>query len=145
MDWKKQYRGTDFKYAESIETNRWEVGVDYELPLKEMIKIQASSSGHYQNSYYGLLSFNAVQHTAFAQGYWTKALPRNTLIVGLTYRMTQYNDNTVATENPKSKYTLNAHRVGIFLQDEIQMHKNHLLYRDWERKRRSSFAIGLYW
>ncbi len=127
LDWEKKYRGTDVKYAEVIETQRWEFGFDYEIPMKESLKFQCNASGHYQNSDYGTLSFDAKQHTFFAQSYYTKSLPRNTLIAGITYRLTQYNDNTPATSEINLTSTLNTHRFGIFLQDEIQMHKSHIL------------------
>ena len=52
MNWEKKYRGGEDVYGESIFTNRWETIGSYQLPFKEIVKLQFSANGHYQNSVY---------------------------------------------------------------------------------------------
>lgn len=121
-NWRKEFRGTDSIYGESIYTSRWELFGIYQLPVKETINLQISANGHRQNSYYGTTPYHADQYIAFAQLTWHKAIgQRQNLLVGSALRYTYYNDNTPATaeidavtDQPSVIYL-----PGFFVQDEI--------------------------
>jgi outer membrane receptor for ferrienterochelin and colicins len=122
MQWNTHWRGTDSVYGESIRTNRFELIGAYQLPTDEKIMLQYSFNVHDQNSAYGKTWFLADQKIAFAQLTWDKQLGRHTLLTGLPFRYTYYDDNTVAT--PASTHT---YLPGVFLQDEIKLHPRHTL------------------
>ncbi|MBC8052509.1 MAG: TonB-dependent receptor [Sphingobacteriaceae bacterium] len=121
MGWTKAYRGGDDKYGESIYTNRLELLGAYQLPVKEKMLLSFSYNNHKQNSVYGTTSFMASQHIAFAQLTWDKKIHRHDLLAGIANRYTFYDDNTVGTARRADQIWL----PGIFLQDEIELHKKH--------------------
>jgi len=133
MRWRKEFRGGDSIYGESIFTRRWETFGVYQLPVKERLKFMFSANGHNQNSYYGTKSYNADQYIGFGQLIWEKTLGKHhDLLFGLTYRYTFYDDNTPATaafdtintpKNKPSKISL----PGIFFQNEITINEQHKL------------------
>jgi len=129
MKWNKQWRGTDSIYGESIFTGRYEVIAKYQLPLKERVFYNISFNNHDQNSYYGTVKFNAQQKILFNQLYWEKEFEKQSMLLGLAYRYTWYDDNTLITQtndsvNPKNKPN-NVALPGIFIQDEIKFNCNH--------------------
>lgn len=129
MQWNKQWRGTDSIYGESIFTGRYEVIAKYQLPLKERFFYNISFNNHDQNSYYGTVKFNAQQKILFNQLYWEKEFEKQSMLLGLAYRYTWYDDNTLITQtndsvNPKNKPN-NVALPGIFIQDEIKFNCNH--------------------
>jgi outer membrane receptor for ferrienterochelin and colicins len=128
MQWTKAWRGTDSIYGESIYTKRVEVIGNYDLPVKENIKLQYSYNYHNQNSVYGTVIYNAVQHISFTQLLWNKKLgERNDLLVGVPFRYQYYDDNTPVTASETNSETKNKpdHIIlpGIFVQDEIMLHE----------------------
>lgn len=131
-NWNKSYRGGTDRYAESIYTNRWELLGTYQLPVKEKILFQWSANGHYQNSYYGSMSFQAQQTIGYGQLLWYKTIKKHDLLAGATYRVTAYDDNTVATQD--SMISGGYYNVpsliqlpGLFVQDEITFSNQHKL------------------
>ncbi|MBI3518662.1 MAG: carboxypeptidase-like regulatory domain-containing protein [Bacteroidetes bacterium] len=131
MKWNKNWRGTDSIYGESIFTGRYEVIGKYQLPIKERIFYNVSFNSHDQNSYYGKVKFYAQQKILFNQLYWEKELSKHSLLAGVAYRYTWYDDNTVITQtndtiNPKNKPN-NVSLPGVFIQDEIKFNCNHKL------------------
>lgn len=131
MKWNKHWRGTDSIYGESIFTSRYEIIGKYQLPLKERIFYNVSLNSHDQNSYYGTTKFYAKQQIMFHQLYWEKEIKKQSLLLGIAYRYTRYDDNTVITQtndsvNPKNKPS-NVALPGIFLQDEIKFNIRHKL------------------
>lgn len=121
MAWTKNFRGGDSKYGESIYTNRLELLGAYQLPTKEKMLLSFSYNNHNQNSVYGTTKFIASQHIAFAQLTWDKKIHHHDLLAGIANRYTFYDDNTVGTARRADQIWL----PGIFLQDEIQLHKRH--------------------
>jgi outer membrane receptor for ferrienterochelin and colicins len=125
MQWNESFRGGDSIYGESIYTDRVEVLGNYDLPVKENIKLQYSYNYHHQNSVYGDMIYVATQQIAFAQLLWNKRLgERNDLLVGVPFRFQYYDDNTPGTataelQNQPDKTFL----PGIFIQDEILLHE----------------------
>jgi len=132
MNWKrKQHRGGDEVYAESIYTKRWEAFGTYQLPVREKILFQFSANGHDQNSVYGDEIYIADQKIAFGQMTWFKTLGSHELLTGIAHRYTYYDDNTPATadaldvDKNKPDHT---HLPGLFVQDEIALNgQNKLL------------------
>lgn len=132
MNWNRTFRGGDSIYGESIYTSRWELFGVYQLPVKEKIFFQFSANGHDQNSVYGDTRYIADQKIGFGQLTWHKALRRNDLLVGATYRYTYYDDNTPATMtfdtiNGGKNMPNQIHLPGIFIQDEITLNENNKL------------------
>lgn len=123
-NWKKEFRGGDSIYGESIFTNRAEFIGKYQWPLKERIITQFSYNLHDQDSYYGKTPFMAFQSTAFAQTYWNKLLgrrKRHDLLLGIAYKNLWFDDNTTVTQSADGKTNKpeNSNTTGIFVQDEI--------------------------
>lgn len=131
MNWNKNFRGSDSIYGESIYTNRWEMIGMYQLPVKERIFTQFSYNYHQQNSWYGLTPYMAKQQIFFGQVYWDKQVgKKHNLLLGASYRLTYYDDNTPGTASPDGLKNAPAHTPlpGIFVQDEWQINeKNKLL------------------
>lgn len=129
LQWTPTFRGTDSIYGESIYTNRWELMGTYQLPIKERMLFMFSLNSHFQNSFYGKVPYFATQKISFSQLTWDKRVGlKHDFLLGIAFRYTFYDDNTVATQlfdslgienNPSSTYL-----PGIFVQDEIKVTEN---------------------
>ncbi|MGB1393756.1 MAG: TonB-dependent receptor [Flavobacteriaceae bacterium] len=120
MNWNSDYRGGNQVYGESIYTSRFEVFGKYDL--SENLFLQYSLNNHDQNSVYGTTSYTALQTIGFVQGVYSKTLKNHSLLLGATYRYTNYDDNTPATEK-KEVTSL----PGLFVQDEWKLSDSQLL------------------
>lgn len=120
MQWEPQFRGGDSIYGESIYTQRFEVIGKYQLPTKEKLFINASYSNHHQNSVYGDMPYIATEKIAFGQLLWDKSIKSHEILSGITFRHTDYDDNTPATEQASVSLI-----PGVFVQDEIEMTNKH--------------------
>lgn len=129
--WRPQYRGSELVYGESIFTQRWEALGQYQLPLREMMILQFSANGHYQNSAYGTTIYKALQNIFFAQWLWYKNLKNHQLLTGASLRYTFFDDNTPATEVQFPQGIANrpdeTFLPGIFLQDEVTIDEHNTL------------------
>lgn len=122
MQWNSKFRGSDKVYGESIYTKRYELIGKYDLPVDENIAINFSYTNHDQNSVYGRTIFSGQQNIAFGQLLWDKEVGgKHNVLVGLPFRYTFYDDNTVGTRsedslknNPQKTFL-----PGLFVQDEI--------------------------
>lgn len=130
MQWNKTFRGTDSVYGESINTKRWELIGNYQLPLQNKVFFSFSATGHKQDSYYGTTPYKADQQIAFGQLTWDKQLDGNhTMLVGAALRYNKYDDNSTATIdtltgiNKPEKYAI----PGLFIQDEWKLNTKHQL------------------
>lgn len=130
MRWKKDFRGGDSIYGESIYTRRWELIGNYQLPVREKILLSFSATNHHQNSYYGTIPYMATQRIAFGQAVWDKQAGSNhSLLIGSALRYNYYDDNSTATidtltgSNRPDDYVL----PGIFIQDEWTLNPRHSL------------------
>lgn len=125
LNWDKHFRGGDSIYGENIETNRWEFFGTYFLPTTEKFQLQFSANGHYQNSAYGTLLFNAKQYVAYSQLIWMKDFTRHMFTTGLTYRLNFYDDNTPVTASGDTTSNANQpsiqHLPGVFVQDQLHI------------------------
>jgi outer membrane receptor for ferrienterochelin and colicins len=122
LQWTPQFRGTDSIYGEVIDTRRWEIIGNYQLPTIEKLTLQYSINGHQQRSHYGTTAYDADQTIAFAQLLWDKRLnEKHDLLFGIGQRFTYYDDNTAVTAS--QDFSINKPQrhllTGGFLQDEI--------------------------
>ncbi len=131
MQWTPEFRGTDSIYGESIYTKRFEIFGIYQLPMKEIVKLQFSYSNHDQDSYYGITQYAAIQRIGFAQLLWEKKKNLHQLLGGLSTRYTWYDDNTSATFSSDTLMQSNQPDEffipGIFIQDEFSINENQKL------------------
>jgi outer membrane receptor for ferrienterochelin and colicins len=123
MQWNKTWRGTDSVYGESIYTKRLEAIGNYGIKAgSEKLLLEYSYNFHHQDSYYGYVPYFAKQHSVFAQLRWNKEAGKHSIIAGLPYRFTWYDDNTSVTAKPDG--TTNQPAVnklmGLFIQDELK-------------------------
>ncbi|HEY0977590.1 MAG TPA: TonB-dependent receptor [Flavobacteriales bacterium] len=132
LDWTSAHAGSDSIYGESINTKRWELIGQYQLPVATKLMAQVSLNGHAQRSWYGITPYNAQQHVLFGQLYWShRAGLRHDLLSGIAYRYTLYNDNTFATSVLEDARIVDAPQrrplPGIFVQDEWSITELHKL------------------
>ncbi len=121
----RDLRGSDQVYGESIYTNRAEVFGTYAFNTSENLRVDYSFTTHFQDSYYGADYYKAEQHIGFTNLVWDKKIDDHNLLLGLTNRVQQYDDNTVATQDSVVQGTKNKpdnqYIPGIFIQDEWAM------------------------
>lgn len=134
MHWTRGDAGSGRIYGETINTRRWEVIGQYQLPVRERITVQVSANGHRQRSWYGTTPYDADQQVLFGQLIWSKRFAvRHELLAGVAYRLTTYNDNTPATSTFNADGTFAADRPerrplpGLFVQDEWSINEHHKL------------------
>ena len=128
MNWSPKYRGGDILYGESIYTSRFEIFGKYKFNSR--FSFSFSFNDHNQNSFYGLIPFNADQTIGFGQFVWDKKIKKHDILFGLSYRYTYYDDDTTATFDELLQINQETilHLPGIFIQDEIKFNsKNTLL------------------
>ncbi|MBN8576623.1 MAG: carboxypeptidase-like regulatory domain-containing protein [Cytophagales bacterium] len=120
LQWTPAFRGSDEVYGESIYTNRAELLGNYQLNTSTPVYIDYSYNYHLQDSYYGLVKYDAKQQVAFAQLRLTKKLGQHELLAGIPLRYIYYDDNTPGTSSATSG---NAPDImflpGVFVQDEV--------------------------
>jgi outer membrane receptor for ferrienterochelin and colicins len=122
LQWNKQLRGSDEVYGESIYTNRVELIGNYQLPTTQKLFVDVSYNYHLQDSYYGINKYLANQHVAFTQLRWDKKIGKHDLLMGMPFRYTYYDDNTVGTAtNDLENRPMNTYLPGAFIQDEISL------------------------
>jgi len=123
MNWDKSFRGGDEVYGESIYTKRFELIGSYQLPVKERVIFQYSYNSHNQNSVYGNVPYLATQRIAFAQMLWDKTVGKHSMLFGMPFRYTFYDDNTPATisNDGQTNKPDNIFLPGLFVQDEITL------------------------
>ncbi len=150
MHWKKQNRGSDDVYGESIYTNRLELFGIYQLPMKEKFLLQYSYNYHNQNSFYGNTPYLATQKVLFLQLNWDRPFGKHLLKSGIGYKSTFYDDNTPGTSNSAGEnQPMRSPIAGIYLEDEWEINaKNTLLmgYRyDYHLVHQSVHSPRLAW
>ncbi len=150
MQWKKENRGSEDVYGESIYTNRFELFGIYQLPMKEKFLLQYSYNYHDQNSFYGNTPYMATQKVLFLQLNWEKQLGKHNLKSGISYKSNYYDDNTPGTANSSGEnQPMKSPIAGIYLEDEWEINdKNTLLigYRyDYHKVHKSVHSQRLAW
>lgn len=127
MNMPSGWRGSNERYGEALTTHQWQAGLQYQLPVKEKFLFIADYSEHMQKAFFSFHRFNGIQRTGFAQLTWSKKLGAvNELLIGSSYRLNFYSDNTglSADTNVDSKFN---HIAGVFIEDEISIAKLHKL------------------
>ena len=114
--WSTAYRGSSEVYGESIRTNRLEVLGAYLPGWSADIRFEGSYAWHDQDSWYGDSSYDASQHTAFANALWGRMVGRHDLLIGATARYQTYDDNTPATVRSDRRFV-----PGVLAQDEVRV------------------------
>jgi outer membrane receptor for ferrienterochelin and colicins len=132
MNWTPAFAGSDSIYGESIDTRRWELIGQYQLPTAEKVMAQISWNRHQQDSWYGITPFDAVQEVFFGQLFWShRYAMRHDVLAGLAYRYTFFNDNTPATTIGVEPFTKDQPQrkplLGFFVQDEYAASDVHTL------------------
>lgn len=130
MQWNQSFRGGDSVYGEAINTNRWELIGNYQLPITEKINFAFSATGHRQRSFYGIVPYNGDQRILFGQATWDKSLGKqHSLLLGAALRYNYYDDNSTVTfdTTAKSNYPDQVVLPGIFVQDEWKWNATQVL------------------
>ena len=110
---------SDQYYTESIRTHQWQVGGQYELPVRERFILSLDYSEHYQKAYYDTNYYHGNQKTGFAQLTWDKKIHRHNLMAGATYRVKYYIDNTGLSNEGITGLNNLVQIAGFFIQDEV--------------------------
>ena len=114
--WSAAHRGSSEVYGESIRTNRLEVLGAYLPGWSADVRFEGSYAWHDQDSWYGDSSYDASQHTAFANALWGRMVGRHDLLIGATARYQTYDDNTPATARPDRRFI-----PGVLAQNEVRV------------------------
>lgn len=103
LGWMMKERGRDQVYAESIFTHRveWLANAGFNLAGREL-NFDGSYNYHQQDAAYGISSYDAAQHTAFAQMRTEWEWGKVSLLAGIPVRWVHYDDQTPATESFES-------------------------------------------
>jgi outer membrane receptor for ferrienterochelin and colicins len=119
-DWfNEKIRGDSIEYGESIWTDRLEFSGSYELPFINNLRLDASYSYHFQDSYYGNTRFEAMQKIYFSNLIWNKKIGHNhDLVMGYTHCYQTFVDSTLALINDKKFIP------AVFIQDKISINKD---------------------
>jgi outer membrane receptor for ferrienterochelin and colicins len=123
LQWSDAFRGSNAIYGESIKTKRYEIIGSHPLSANEKLTLDYSYNDHNQDSYYGSVSYQAKQKTAFAQLRWNKQLGKHDLLVGLPYRFIFYDDNTLGTAKGNDNSPGITSLPGVFIQDELKFNE----------------------
>jgi outer membrane receptor for ferrienterochelin and colicins len=124
LQWAKRDRGSNSVYGESIFTNRFELIGNYQLPMKEKMFLDYSYNYHNQDSYYGVISYQAMQHVGFTQLRMHKTMGSHEVLGGIPFRFMYYDDNTIGTKSSDGNDPSVTFLPGIFLQDEWAVKEN---------------------
>lgn len=124
----KELRASNVYYSEAIRTHQWQVGTHYQLPLREKVMLQIDFSEHRQHANYGTKIFDGLQRNGFSQLSWSKKTDAiNELLLGVSYRINYYNDNTELSVDSISGHGKLLHIAGAFMEDELLLPKNNQL------------------
>lgn len=127
MNMPSRSRGSDSLYGESIRTHQWQAGFQYQFAIKDKLLLMADYSEHRQDASFGATRVNGIQRTAFTQLTWGRKTDQyNDLLIGGTYRLNYYSDNTSLSADSNTGSAFN-HIGGLFIQDEVTINKNHAL------------------
>ena len=119
--WTPQDRGKTSRYGESIYTQRYELYGQYQLPVTLPMNLSVSATSHHQNSVYGATPFLANQSIFFGQLTAHPTLKQADILIGISWRYTQYRDNTAVN---KGSAINNGHLPGVFAQWEKLLPKD---------------------
>jgi outer membrane receptor for ferrienterochelin and colicins len=114
--WTPAHRGSAEVYGESILTDRVELMAQGRVPGTQL-RAGLSWAGHRQRSWYGDTGFRAEQDVGFARLLWDPPRSgRHDPIVGVTARLTRYDDDTPATTEAERRLV-----PGVFAEDALHL------------------------
>lgn len=140
-----KWRGSIAKYGEAITTNQFQMGLQYQLPIREKVMFQADYTEHRQNAWYGFHNYTGLQLSGFSQVTWSKKIDNiSDFLLGASYRVMYFEDNSPLSADSLTGYPRLVHMPAVFFEDEITIAKNHtiLLGARVEYSNRSSFNIS---
>ena len=124
----KELRASSVFYSEGIRTHQWQIGTHYQLPVHEKVMLQIDFSEHRQHANYGTNIFDGLQRNGFSQLSWSKKTDAiNELLLGVSYRINYYCDNTGLSIDSISGHGKLLHIAGAFMEDELLLPKNNQL------------------
>ncbi len=130
LQWNESLRGSDKVYGETIHTNRYELIGNYEVAKNVMADF--SYNYHFQDSYYGVTKYEALQNVAFGQLRYNKIVGNHDVLFGVPFRYTWYDDNSPATAKPGgNNLPSQTYLPGVFVQD------------DWKISEKLTTLIGI--
>lgn len=127
LNWSSRFRGTDSIYGETIQTKRIELISSMKPNKNKPFEIQSSYVFHDQQSTYGLVNFNAYQHSIFLQSIYRVQKFNHDLLAGISMKTNIYDDNSILTRSnlDSSKTKIRTDIIpGIFIQDDWKLN-NH--------------------
>ncbi len=128
MDLRYNERGYDSIYSEALTTHQWQAGFQYQFAVKGKLLLMADYSEHRQEAFFGANAFKGIQRTGFGQLTWSKQVDtHNELLMGVSYRMNYYRDNTGLSADTNTGGSKFNHIAGVFLEDEISIAGLHKL------------------
>jgi len=121
LQWNSSLRGSDQVYGESIYTDRVEFIGSYQFNASSPLHLDYSYNYHHQDSYYGIVKFQASQQIAFTQLRWNKQIGKHEFLAGVPLRYVYYNDNTIGTSTLQGTDEPSVTFLpGIFIQDDLK-------------------------
>lgn len=139
-----RWQGSTAKYGEAITTHQWQVGFQYQLPVREKIMLQGDYTEHRQDAYYGFTKYRGLQLSGFSQLTWSKKIDNiSDFLLGASYRVMYFEDNTPLSDESLTGYARLVHMPAIFFEDEITIARHHtlMLGARVEYSNRSNFAV----
>lgn len=121
LNWTNNFRGGDTIYGETIQTKRIELISSVKPNKDKPLEFQSSYVFHDQSSSYGIVNFNAYQHTIFLQSIYRIQKDAHDLLAGGSIKSNVYDDNSVLTRSNLDSTKTNIRTdiiPGIFVQDD---------------------------
>lgn len=121
LNWTNNFRGGDTIYGETIQTKRIELISSVKPNKDKPLEFQSSYVFHDQSSSYGIVNFNAYQHTIFLQSIYRIQKDAHDLLAGGSIKSNIYDDNSVLTRSNLDSIKTNIRTdiiPGIFVQDD---------------------------
>ncbi len=131
LQYRRNMRGTDERYAETITTNRLELMGNFALPIRKTdLNLMFGFSNHSGNAFYGQTKFNHTERNGYVQMVYDNKVGKiSDLMLGVVYRFNYYDDNLLTTFDTTAGRNRNKplvnHFPAIFLQDMIHVNDNH--------------------
>jgi outer membrane receptor for ferrienterochelin and colicins len=139
-----QWRGSTRQYGEAITTHQWQMGYQYQVPVKDNVLWISDYSEHRQHAYFGSHVYDGMQVSGFSQLTWSKKIDDiSGFVFGIAYRVNYLEDNSPLSTDSLTGYARTIHIPGLFFEDELSFAKYHklLLGARIESNSRTGFAF----
>ncbi len=121
-------KGSDEYYTQWLQTNQWQAGFKYQLPVREQIMLIADYSEHYQQAWFDTAHYHGVLRNVYAELNWSHKFGKHHVAAGLSYRMKYYKDNTGLSDEALTGIGPFVHTAGFFVQDEVTVNARNAVY-----------------